>query len=111
MHGSQTLGALAGPVLVALASAIFYFGRNLEPEATLAPNSILSAADVWVSTVRKLPYDDLLEKIGIEDLQETILAANWSQKSNFWLVSVFVSVTEVHLKGKPLTGIVTAIAY
>lgn len=97
MRGCQTLGALAGPVLVALASAIFYFGRNREPEATLAPNSILSAADGWVSTVRKLPYDDLPKKgIGIEDLQETILAASWSQKSNFWLVSVFVSGTDVH---------------
>jgi phosphatidylserine decarboxylase len=105
------LAALAGCVLVALASAIAYFGRDPRRKIISAPNSILSAADGWISVVRKLTYDDLLRQMGIDDLKEAILAADWNRMSSFWLISVFMSVMDVHVNRAPLSGIVTAIVH
>ena len=107
----DALVALVALALGALGGAIAYFGRDPEREVTTAPNSILSAADGWVSAVRKLTYDDLLKQIAMDDLQQAILAASWNLVSNFWLVSVFMPVTDVHVNRAPLTGIVTAMVH
>ena len=105
------LVALAAFALGALASAIAYFNRDPERKVSTAPNSILSAADGWITAVRKLTYDDLLKQTGMDDLQPAILTASWNRVSNFWLVSVFMPVMDVHVNRAPLTGIVTAIVH
>ena len=101
---------LAGLFLATLAIAIAYFGRDPKREIASSPNSILSAADGWVSAIRELTYDDLLKQMGVDDLQEAILAASWNRISSFWLISVFMSVMDVHVNRAPLSGVVAAMA-
>ncbi len=105
------LVGLAGSAVITLVIAIAYFGRDPERKIVLMPDWILSAADGEVSAVKKLTFNDLLEQTGVGDLPETATAARWNELPNFWLVSVFMSVLDVHVNRAPLGGTVTSVVH
>jgi len=84
--------------------AFVYFHRDPEREILSAPNSILSAADGKVWAIRKIRREDLCKEPGIADLDESVVTAAWGETSDFWSVSVLMSVVDVHVNRAPIAG-------
>jgi len=77
----------------------------------LLPDGILSAADGRVCEIKSLTFEELLKQPGITDLNEHVVRACWSGVARFWLISVVMSLLDVHVNRAPVSGKVISTIY
>lgn len=92
--------------MTALAAAHRFFHRD--PDRVIKPraNSVLSAADGVVSSIKQIDFLNLLNQPGIQDLDKNMAKLNWNDHDGFWVISVFMSVLDVHVNRSPVSGTV-----
>ena len=89
---------------LALLVATRYFDRDPERHVPPIPDSVVSAADGTVLAVKCLAFGDLSHEPGIVDLGEGVVRSCWSVDSKAWMVSVFMSILDVHVNRAPVNG-------
>jgi phosphatidylserine decarboxylase len=99
------LGLLSLLVLICVHS---FFHRD--PDRFVEPrvNSILSAADGIVFSVEQIGFSDLPDQPGVNDIGSSTIKSFWNGYEKFWVLSVFMSVLDVHVNRSPVTGRVMA---
>ena len=103
--GFAVLGAFFSSILtwILISFALFtlYFFRD--PERFFMPNLdiLLSPADGKVLYVKKIPFSQLQPEV----------AENFSDKTEYFKISIFMNVFNVHINRAPTSGIVEKINY
>jgi len=87
-----------------LFAVIRYFHRDPERSIPLIPNAIVAAADGRVSAIKSLSFQELRLQPGIIDLDEDTISACWTGAFRFHLISVVMSLLDVHVNRAPVGG-------